>query len=109
MRAYLNTDGLLVVEGVEDEAAVPVAFVEDAVVEATLYHRTTGDEIAGVTWPVSLTYRPDSDGDYQGVLPRTVDVVEGQTVNVKFTLSKAGYASEVWDKITFEKWRNATP
>lgn len=42
-------------------------FVNNATVEATIYN-SRGEPLAGVTWPIPMSYVADSDGDYQGDL-----------------------------------------
>lgn len=107
MRAFLDTDGLLVVHGVKDEA--DLEYVSDAVVSVIMYHRETGVEIAGVVWPLTLIYVALSEGRYQGVLPRAAAVAEGQTCELKIVMEKDGFQTTSWDRVTYAKKRALTP
>lgn len=88
----LNTNTLFL-EGLhEADRTSDEDFVTDAEVSATLLD-ADGEEIAGQTWPVTLDYVADSEGDYTASLSADLDVDEDDegTIVVDFTSgSKTG-------------------
>lgn len=44
-----------------------------------------GDEIGGVSWPITLNYQSGTDGIYVGTLPDTMTTTMGDLVTVEVT------------------------
>ena len=61
----IGNDQLITVVGLKDE--ITGEFINDAAVEVTLKDRS-GNEVAGQSWPFTLDYVTDTDGDYRGIL-----------------------------------------
>jgi len=78
---YVDNDNRLLVESVHtyDDMGAQVYLDETGMVSVTLTD-TDGEEIAGETWPLSLAYLPDSQGDFYGILRNELALTEGQTV-----------------------------
>lgn len=51
------------------------AYINTATVTATLLD-SDGEEVEGVTWPVTLEYVEESDGKYQGILDDAIELVD---------------------------------
>lgn len=65
MSAYVDNDNLIAVSGLTNEASG--SYINDAAVTCTLYDDDAA-EVAGQTWPLTLSYVADSDGIYRGTL-----------------------------------------
>ena len=68
---YLGNSGLIEVTGVSDASTGD--FINNATVTATLYDSLEGaidsvvdNKVSGETWPITLDYVADSDGNYSG-------------------------------------------
>jgi hypothetical protein len=71
---YTGNDTVLEVKGLKDE--VGGDFLNAATVTATLVD-AEGDQVAGETWPKTLTYVLSSDGVYRATLPYTMGLTAG--------------------------------
>lgn len=69
---YTGNDTVIEVAGLKNE--VTGAFLNSAAVTATLVD-AEGDQVAGETWPKTLTYVTGSDGIYRATLPYTMSLV----------------------------------
>lgn len=78
----LDTDYLIKVNGVVDADGEAIT---NATVEVTLLESDGETEVAGETWPVTLTHQ--SAGNYQGELPYTVEVDPALEYNLKVIIS----------------------
>jgi len=77
---YISTDNVIKVSGLRD--AISDAYQNSAAVTVTMYDGADA-EVAGETWPLSLTYVPASNGDYIATLVDTLTLAEGEyTVEV---------------------------
>lgn len=72
---YLSADNLLKVSGLIDQASGGT-YQNAATVTATVKNRA-GHAVTGQTWPLTLTYVPASDGQYEGVLEDAMVLKEG--------------------------------
>ena len=66
MAWYINNDQLLKVEGLRDP--VTSAYVNAAIIEATMYESDGVTPVSGQSWPLTLDYVSASNGNYQGLL-----------------------------------------
>lgn len=80
---YLN-DMLLELTGLQD--LVDDSYVNDATVAVTLTDGTSGEEIVGETWPLTMPYVSGSDGNYRGTLVSTLTLTLGQRVIADVTV-----------------------
>ena len=69
---YLNNDNLL---QISLQNAVTGEYPTDAVVTAVIVD-SEGAQVAGDSWPLSLSYVADSDGTYRGILSHTLEFVQ---------------------------------
>lgn len=66
--------------------ALTGAYINDATVNATI-RDATGAEVAGQSWPMSLTYVPSSSGVYRAMLSSGIALVAGQSYRATFTIA----------------------
>lgn len=71
---YIATDNVIKVSGLRD--AISDVYQNSAAVSVTMYD-SADVEVAGETWPLSLTYVPASNGDYIATLVDTLVLSEG--------------------------------
>lgn len=90
-RIYINTDHQVTAKGLTDPAGNPVT---GASVSATLYQIDGVTEIAGQTWPLTMT--GDGAGNYTGELSHSIAVTDDQSVLLRVVASSEGLQSEMW-------------
>ncbi len=73
---YLENDQLFKLSGFKD-AAAGGSFLNTATVTITI-RDTAGVEVPGGAFPATLDYVAASSGDYEGVIDKAIQVVEGQ-------------------------------
>jgi hypothetical protein len=73
-RLAINNSNLIQVLNVIDMSRNEV--INDAQVFMTLKD-INGDDVGGVTWPISLGYVSGTDGMYSGILPPYIELFEG--------------------------------
>lgn len=71
---YTANDTVVEISGLKNE--VTGAFLNSAVVTATLVD-AAGNQVAGETWPKTLSYVTGSDGIYRATLPYTMTLAAG--------------------------------
>ena len=75
---FLLNDNLIEVLRLQDEGND--TYLNDAIVTVTLKN-SAGQNIAGETWPLALSYVAGSSGDYRGTLKSTLTLpTAGQSV-----------------------------
>lgn len=79
MDLYISNDNLLTLVGLQNEATS--AYLNSATVAVTLVD-SDGTEVAGGTWPLTMSYVGGSDGNYRATLP---DTLTGLTNNDALT------------------------
>jgi hypothetical protein len=90
---YLYTDHILELVGLADgESGASIA---DATVQATLLD-SDGTQIAGATWPQTLTAVPGTPGTYRGSLPHTLELVCNRTVQVEIVADAGPGLYRTW-------------
>jgi hypothetical protein len=72
--AFIANTNILELRGLKD--SLTEAFINDADVTVTLKDED-GDEIGSVSWPISMSYVVNSDGDYRGVLSADLPLIAG--------------------------------
>lgn len=71
---------------IDQDTDQPVYLTSDATIGVTLIDLLTDDDIAGETWPVSLSYVAGSQGDFVGVLRDGITVSPGQALIARVTI-----------------------
>lgn len=74
---YAQNDNLLRVLGLRD--GIANTYLNNATVEVSLKD-SAGQDVAGQTWPLQLTYVVGSNGDYFGILSHDLSISEGEVV-----------------------------
>ena len=78
---YLDNDNTLTLRGLQDidgREADPETYLNGATVTVTLYEADGTTEVAGETWPLTMTNVPLSDGDYRAILSDAITLAEGR-------------------------------
>ena len=81
---YYKNDNLIELTGLKDEATD--TFVNDATVTAVM-KSAAGAQIAGQSWPLTLSYIGSSDGVYRGILDAAAEVAIGDSVTIEITIA----------------------
>lgn len=71
---YIDNDMRLTLDELRDPDG---AYINTATVTVTLLD-SAGEEVAGETWPISLSYVAESDGKYQGILDDAIELQNGE-------------------------------
>jgi hypothetical protein len=91
---YYANDHELTATGTQDSAGV---YLNSATVIATMIDAATAVEVPGQTWPLTLSYVADSDGDYSGVIEYDLAVVAGQRLLLLVTVNAGVGARGNWE------------
>ena len=91
---YLSNDHLLELRGLKNIAADE--YIDDATVTVTLVDEE-GVEVAGQSWPLTLSYVPGSDGIYRGTLEDALDLTENLEYTAKITASGGSNLAGYWE------------
>lgn len=86
---HMASDDRLLVQGASTilaESGTLQYLTASASVSVTLLDWLTGEEVAGETWPLALTYIPGSQGDFHTVLRDTLTVTLGQLLRMTLTM-----------------------
>ena len=71
---YVENTNSVFLRGLHDSARTSdTVFINDATVRVTLLDEND-DEIAGQSWPVTMSYVSGSDGDYKGLLSNGLSI-----------------------------------
>lgn len=84
---YLANDNLLELQGLQNAATA--AYVNNATVTATVVDKN-GANVAGQSWPVTLSYVSASNGNYRGTLEDALALTEGEDYTARVAISGAG-------------------
>ena len=71
---FINNDSLIELIGLKN--SLTDSYVNDATVTVTLYD-STGAEVSGISWPLTMAYVTASNGDYRGTLDKAVVLITG--------------------------------
>lgn len=88
MDIFIANDNILELDGLKNAASG--AYLNAATVQATITDWTTGDAIANVTNPVTLSYVAASSGKYRATLDKVAGFTVGQKVRIVITAAEAG-------------------
>jgi len=91
---YISNDNLLSVTGLKNASSG--SYMNNSTVTATLKD-TAGDVVTGQTFPITLSYIADSDGNYQATLENTLSITEGTTYNATITATSASGLYAEWE------------
>lgn len=86
---YVSNDTLVRVQGLRNASLSASGYVNDATMTATVVD-STGDEVSGQSWPLTLSYVSDSDGNYEGTIQDTAEITAGSSYTIKVTANKSG-------------------
>lgn len=78
---FIDNNNLIKLSGLRD--AANAIYLNGASVSVTIVDAATDEEIAGQTWPASMSYVNSSDGAYQVTLDYDLTVTPGQQMVAK--------------------------
>ncbi len=81
---YRNNDHLIRLTGLQD--SITDAYVNDATVTVTIKD-LDGNEVAGISWPVTMDYEATSDGDYRATLDKAIVLAIGKRYTAEITVA----------------------
>ena len=87
LRVRVGTTTILTVTGLRN--AQTNAYINDGTVECTLLD-ANGDEVAGQTWPVTLTYVTASNGEYSAEIENDLVIESGDTGTAELDITGDG-------------------
>lgn len=91
---FFGNDNLIELRGLKNEVAG--TYLNAATVTVTLKD-SDGDNVAGASWPMTMSYVASSNGIYRATLPSTLSVVEdGRYTAVVAVNGGAGLVAR-WD------------
>jgi len=90
---YVGNDTILEVESLKNE--LTGLYVNDATVTVTL-EETDGVDVAGDSWPKTLTYVGGSNGAYRATLVFGLALVAGRKYNAKITADAGAGLRAAW-------------
>ena len=93
MNLYIDNDNLLSVTGLKNASSG--SYMNDATVTATLVD-STGTTVTGQTFPVTLSYVADTDGNYQATLEDALSLNEGSVYTATISATTSSGLSASW-------------
>ena len=90
---YLDNDNLLSVTGLKNASSG--SYMNDAVVTATLKDNA-GTLVTGQTFPTTLSYMADTNGNYQATLQDTLNIIESTIYTAEITATSASGLVANW-------------
>lgn len=85
--AYVGNDNQLKLDGLRD---ADDTYINDATVTCTGVEDQDGNAISGDTFPKTLSYVADSDGNYRATLQQTLAIEAGVTYIAVITVDGGG-------------------
>lgn len=79
-------DQCITLEGLTDKT--DGSFVNDATATVTL--KKNGVDVSGESWPLAMPYLAASNGDYRAIIQSTVDISDGEKVEVIVDVTTPG-------------------
>nr|BDD44148.1 hypothetical protein 20 [bacterium] len=95
-------DNLIKVRNLTNKATG--TYANDATVQATLYD-SDGNEVGGQTWPLTLVYIADSNGEYQATIEAGVNVTPLKRYNIVVSATTGEGAKGQWEVSVLAKTR----
>lgn len=93
---YIMSDNIIEVTSVQNVATGE--YLNDADVTLTLVDAASGNEIAGQTWPLALSYVSSSNGNYRGTINDDVSISHQQSLRAKVTVDAGAGLRRYWEK-----------
>ena len=94
MNLYMDNDNLLSVTGLKNASSG--SYMNDATVTATLVD-STGTTVTGQTFPVTLSYVADTDGNYQATLDDALSLTEGSVYTATISATTSSGLTASWE------------
>ena len=89
--AYVDNDNQLRIDGLRD---ADDTYINDATVICTGVVDADGNPVSGDSFPKTLTYVADSDGDYRGTLQQTLALEAGESYTATITVDGGGFQAQ---------------
>ena len=94
MNLYIDNDNLLSVTGLKNASSG--SYMNDATVTATLAD-LDGNAVSGQTFPVTLSYVADTDGNYQATLEDALSLTEGSVYKATISATTSSGLTASWE------------
>ena len=91
---YLNNDNLLSVSGLKNASSG--SYMNNATITATIKD-SGGVNVSGQTFPVTLTYLADSDGNYHATLENTLSMADGTIYKATISATSSSGLYAEWE------------
>jgi len=98
----VGNDHTVNISGVQDERSG--AYLNNIDVKVWIKDRS-GVNVAGETWPLTLDYVADSNGDYIGNIEDGVELIHGRTYVVEIRAEAPGDLIGFWHYKVMAQWR----
>lgn len=92
---YISNDNLITLSGLKD-ASEGGDYINNAIVEVTLLD-SDGNEVAGQSWPATMSYVSGSDGIYEGILEDGLSLSVDDELTARVTVDAGSDSLAQWD------------
>jgi hypothetical protein len=92
---FMQSDNLIEVSGVKNVATD--AYLNSATVTVTLKDAGTDINLSGQSWPLTLSYVPESNGNYRGTITNDVLTTSGQRLKAAVSVDAGEGLSRYWE------------
>jgi hypothetical protein len=89
----VETDNLIELDGLQDQSTS--AYINDATVTVTLLD-SSGSEVAGETWPLTMGYVAASNGKYRATLADTLSLSPNKRYQAKVVADGGSGKKRTW-------------
>ena len=89
----VETDNLIELDGLQDQSTS--AYINDATVTVTLLD-SSGSEVSGETWPLTMSYVAASDGKYRATLADTLVIKPNKRYQAKVVADGGSGKKRTW-------------
>ena len=84
---YIGADNVVQLGGFQN--AIDSTYLNAATVTCTIKD-TSGNEVSGISWPVTLDYVAASDGIYRATIDKAITLTFGNIYYVEITATESG-------------------
>ena len=87
---YINSDNVVQITGFQN--AIDSTYLNSATVTCTIKD-TAGNEVSGISWPVTLDYVAASNGNYRATIDKAILLTYSNIYYVEITAAESGIDS----------------
>ena len=93
-KLLVGNDNVMELRGLRN--AVSSDYMNAATVSVTIKTKA-GVNVAGATWPITMTYVTSSTGNYRGTIPAALEIVHGREYLAVISATMSGTTAR-WDE-----------